>query len=205
MSKQEAPLEYLERYLPKDSAEAIYRYLYEYKVHLTITRSRKSILGDYRHSTNFHHHRISINGNLNKYAFLITLIHELAHLLTFIRFGNRVASHGREWKAYYRKMLEEFIHLKIFPEDIIAAIKKSLHNLPASSCADDELIRVLRKYDAKPANTIFVEELGEGHLFSIDNGQVFQKGKKVRKRFQCKEVTSGRIYLFSPVFEVKAV
>jgi predicted SprT family Zn-dependent metalloprotease len=205
MSKQEAPLEYLEKYLPKNSGEPIYRYLHEYKIHLTITRGRKSILGDYRHSTNLHHHRISINGNLNKYAFLITLIHELAHLLTFMQFGNRVASHGKEWKAYYRKMLEEFIHLEIFPNDIVSAIRKSAHNLPASSCADDELIRVLRKYDANPANTIFVEELEEGRLFSIDNGQIFQKGKRIRKRFQCKEIETGRLYMFSPVFEVKAV
>ena len=205
MSKQEAPLEYLEKYLPKNSGELIFRYLHEYKVHLTITRTRKSILGDYRHSTNHHHHRISINGSLNKYAFLITLIHELAHLLTFMQFGNRVASHGKEWKALYRRMLEEFIHLNIFPDDIIAGIKKSLHNLPASSCADDDLIRVLRKYDAYPSNSIFVEELEEGRLFSIDNGQVFQKGKRVRKRFQCKEISTGRIYLFSPVFEVKVV
>jgi hypothetical protein len=121
------------------------------------------------------------------------LIHELAHLLTFMQFGN------------YRRMLEEFIHLNIFPEDIITGIKKSLHNLPASSCADDDLIRVLRKHDAYPSNSIFVEELEEGRLFSIDNGQVFQKGKRVRKRFQCKEISTGRIYLFSPVFEVKVV
>jgi len=205
MSKQEAPIEYLENYLPKDSGERIFRYLHEFKVHLTITRSRKSILGDYRHSTHHHHHRISINGNLNKYAFLITLIHELAHLLTFMEFGNRVASHGREWKAHYRKMLQEFIHLNIFPEDIISAIRKSVHNLPASSCSDDDLIRVLRNYDVNPSQGVFVEELEEGRLFSIDNGQVFQKGKKVRKRFQCKEVATGRIFLFSPVFEVKAV
>jgi SprT protein len=205
MAKQEAPLEYLERYMPKGSGELVFKYLHDFKVHLTITRGRKSILGDYRHSTNHQNHRISVNGNLNKYAFLITLIHELAHLLTFIRFGNRVAAHGQEWKQMYRLMLEEFQHLQIFPHDIVVALKKSFHNLPASSCADDDLIRVLRNYDPGAKTLIFVEELREGDLFSLENGQIFQKGKKIRKRYQCKEISTGKIYLFSPVHEVKAI
>jgi len=205
MPKKEAPLEYLQDYIPEGSALLIYNYLYEYKVHLTITRGRKSVLGDYRHSTKSHHHRISINSNLNKYAFLITLIHELAHLLTFMQWGNRVDPHGKEWKLLYRKVLEDFIALHIYPDDILKALKKNLHNLPASSCADEDLMRVLKKYDENPTNSIFVEQVAEGKLFKIDNGQVFQRGKKVRKRFQCTEVATGKLYLFSPIFEVMAV
>jgi predicted SprT family Zn-dependent metalloprotease len=91
--------------MPKGSGELIFKYLHDYKVHLTITRGRKTVLGDYRHSTGHQNHRISVNGNLNKYAFLITLIHELAHLLTFIQFGNRVAAHGKEWKQYIEECL----------------------------------------------------------------------------------------------------
>lgn len=205
MPKKEAPLEYLQEYIPEGSALLIYNYLFEYKVHLTITRGRKSVLGDYRHSTNREHHRISVNSDLNKYAFLITLIHELAHLLTFMQYGHRVASHGKEWKLLYRKVLEDFIALHIFPEDILKALKKNLHNLPASSCADDDLMRVLKKYDTTPTNAVFVEQVAEGKLFKIDNGQVFQRGKKIRKRFQCMEVATGKVYLFSPIFEVVAV
>jgi SprT protein len=205
MAKKEAPLEYLQEYIPEGSALLIYNYLYEYKVHLTITRGRKSVLGDYRHSTNRHHHRISVNSNLNKYSFLITLIHELAHLLTFNEYGHHVASHGKEWKMLYRRVLEDFIALHIFPEDILKALKKNLHNLPASSCADEDLMRILKRYDAHPTNSIFVEQVAEGKLFKIDNGQIFQRGKKIRKRFQCTEVATGKLYLFSPIFEVIAV
>ena len=78
MAKQEAPLEYLKRYIPEASAAPILHYLNVYKVHLTITRERRSVLGDYRHATHYKNHRISINGNLNPYSFLITLIHEMA-------------------------------------------------------------------------------------------------------------------------------
>jgi len=205
MPKKEAPLEYLQRFLPPGSASLVLDYLHAHKIHLTITKERKTILGDYRHATQIHNHRISVNGNLNPYAFLITLIHELAHLLTYTQFGNRVASHGREWKALYRQMLEEFIRLRIFPEDILAALQKSLHNLPATSCGDEDLMRVLKKHDPEASGLAMVEQLREGELFSLDNGKVFKKGRKIRKRIQCEEIATGKVYLFSPIYEVRAI
>jgi SprT protein len=49
-----------------------------------------------------------------------------------------------------------------------------------------------------------VEQLPEGQLFDIGEGRIFKKGKKLRKRFQCVEVETGKLYLFSPIYEVKA-
>lgn len=203
MAKKEAPLDYLRQFIPDVSAPLILEYLNHYKVHLTITRERKSVLGDYRHATQANNHRISVNGNLNKYSFLITLIHELAHLVTFMDHGNQVQSHGKEWKQVYRKMLEEFLRLKVFPEDILAALKKNLHDLPASSCADEHLMRILKKYDKNPGGLMLVEQIAEGASFLLDDGRVFRKGKKLRKRFQCVELSTGKLYLFSAIYEVK--
>ena len=203
MPKREAPLEYLQQFIPAEAAGLILEYLHHYKVHLTITRERKSVLGDYRHATRDHHHRISINGNLNHFSFLITLIHELAHLVTFMEFGNRVQSHGKEWKGVYRRLLEDFIRLSVFPKDILAALKKSLHDLPASSCADEGLMRILRQYDTNPGNLLLVEQIPEGGCFTLEDKRVFRKGKKLRKRYQCVEVATGKLYLFSPIYEVK--
>jgi SprT protein len=205
MAKKEAPLDYLRQFIPDVSAPTVLEYLNHYKVHLTITRERKSVLGDYRHATHASNHRISVNGNLNKYSFLITLIHELAHLVTFMEYGNKVQSHGKEWKQVYRKMLEEFLHLKVFPADILAALKKNLHDLPASSCADENLMRILKKYDKNPGSLLLVEQVEEGANFVLDDGRIFRKGKKLRKRFQCVELSTGKLYLFSPIYEVKPV
>jgi SprT protein len=203
MPKKEAPLDYLRRWIPGQAAVLILDYLNHYQVHLTITRERKSVLGDYRHATASSNHRISVNGNLNPYSFLITLIHELAHLVTFMEFGGRVQSHGKEWKRIYRKMLEEFIPLSVFPADVLKALKKNLHDLPASSCADEHLMRVLRRYDDKEEGLMLVEQIPEGGRFSLEDQRVFQKGKKLRKRYQCVEVATGKLYLFSPIYEVK--
>lgn len=202
MPKREAPLEYLRRWIPGPAAALILEYLNRYQVHLTITRDRKSVLGDYRHATASSHHRISVNGNLNHYSFLITLIHELAHMVTFMEFGDRVQSHGREWKRIYRKILEQFLPLSVFPADVLTALKKNLHDLPASSCADEHLMRVLRHYDEDKEGLLLVEQIPEGGCFSLEDKRIFRKGKKLRKRYQCVEVATGKLYLFSPIYEV---
>jgi hypothetical protein len=203
MPKKEAPLDHLRRWVPAKAAELALHYLNLHQVHLTITRERKSVLGDYRHATSSSHHRISVNGNLNPYSFLITLIHELAHLVTFMEHGNRVPSHGKEWKKVYRKILEEFIPLSVFPPDVLKALKKNLHDLPASSCADENLMRVLRQFDDEKGGLMLVEQIPEGGCFSLEDQRVFRKGKKLRKRYQCVEVATGKLYLFSPIYEVK--
>ena len=203
MSKQQAPLEYLSKFIPSAAVPRVLEYLHEYKVHLTITRERKSILGDYRHATIEKNHRISVNGNLNPYAFLITLVHELAHLVTFIQFKHQVAPHGREWKDCYALLLKDFLGKEIFPPLVEQTLKQSMHDLPASSCADEGLMRVLKKFD-RDNGMVMVEQLPEGQLFDIGEGRIFKKGKKLRKRFQCIEVETGKLYLFSPIYEVKA-
>jgi len=205
MSKKEAPIGQLQDYLPPGTYEAVLSYLREYKVHLTVARERKSILGDYRHRTHRDNHRISVNGNLNSYSFLITLLHELAHLLTFEEFGNKVLAHGPEWKTIYAKMLAQFLQHKIFPADIESELLQSLHNPAASTCAEDNLLRVLRKYDAKENDRSLVEEIALNGLFRLNDGRIFKKGAKLRKRYKCTEVRTGKVYLFSPVYEVKSV
>lgn len=198
-------MEAIKKFIPAPAAQPVLDYLQHYKVHLTVTRDRKSVLGDYRHATLYKAHRISVNGSLNPYNFLITLIHELAHLVTFIRFGNRVSPHGAEWKTTYAELLKGFLTREIFPDEILKALSLSLHDLPASSCSDDNLMRVLKKYDHGENGLVMVEQLPEGRLFDIGKGKIFKKGKKLRKRFQCVEVETGKVYLFSPLYEVKIV
>lgn len=205
MPKKEVHITQLQDYLPPGTYDAVLAYLRQYKVHLTVARERKSILGDYRHSTHHTNHRISVNGNLNSYSFLITLLHELAHLLTFEQYGNKVLAHGREWKNVYAKMLAQFIQHKIFPADIEAELIRSLQNPAASTCAEDGLLRILRKYDAKESHHRLVEELSMHDLFRTSDGRVFKKGDKLRKRYKCVEVKTGKVYLFSPVYEVESV
>jgi SprT protein len=202
MPKKEVPVNHLAHYLPNGTLEAVMGYLHQYKVHLTVARERKSILGDYRHRTHHQNHRISINGNLNKFSFLVTLIHEIAHLLTYEQYGNKVPAHGKEWKLLYGGLLKQFLQNKIFPADIERELIATIKNPAATSCAEDGLVRVMRKYDEKDSPNRLVEEIPFHGLFKAPDGRIFRKGEKLRKRYKCVEVTTGREYLFSPVYEV---
>jgi hypothetical protein len=145
MPKKESPLQQLSTYLPEGSFEDVAAYLTEFKVHLTVTRERKSILGDYRNRLPNKNHRISVNGNLNQYSFLITLLHELGHLIAYEKYSSPIQPHGKEWKAEFGKILAKFISKKIFPENIEKELIKSLKNPAASSCAEEALLRILRR------------------------------------------------------------
>jgi hypothetical protein len=205
MSKAQAPLQSLNDFIPKGAYPMVEPYLLHYKVHLTVTKSRSSVLGDYRNAHADKAHRISVNGNLNPYAFLVTLLHELAHLITFIRFGHRVDAHGKEWKQQFSELLKHFLETSIFPIDIRDQLMQSLTNPAASSCADVNLMRVLRKYDPMKEGHCLVEELQVGSEFMIKGGRKFERGERVRKRIKATEIATGKVYLFSPVYEVKII
>ena len=204
MPRKEVPLQTLSDFVPEGAETQVLQYLKRHGVHLTITQARRSVLGDYRHRLQHQPHRISVNGNLNRYAFLITLLHELAHLITFERFGNRVSAHGHEWKTCFGDLLNVFLEQRVFPEPLTKELLRTMRNPAASSCAEDGLIRVLRQYDdpGKKEKYRLIEELEMHELFCTTDGRQFRLEKKMRKRFLCTEPATGKQYLFSPVYEV---
>lgn len=205
MNKKEAPLQALETYLPKGAFEHISKYLIRHKVHLTITRERSSILGNYQGAYNGQNHRISVNGNLNKYSFLITLIHELAHLHTYEKHGTRITAHGSEWKREYSKLLTIFVSQKIFPADVEDELLSTIKSPSASSCTEVSLLRVLRKYDPPKPGVFLLEDLPEQSVFKTRNGILYRKLYQKRKRILCSLEGTSKLYLFSPVTEVQLV
>jgi SprT protein len=194
--------EALKAYLPDGSFELVMPLITHHKVHLTISRQRQTKLGDYRNAYGGKNHRISVNGNLNKYSFLITLLHELAHLLAYEQYGNRIQPHGTEWKRTYAMVLKDFLVKQLFPADITKELQATLHNPAASSCAEDGLQRILNRYDTKRPGIKLVEQLLTGQQFRIPGGRVFVKGEVIRKRIKCFELPAMKPYLFSPLYEV---
>ena len=204
MPNVEHPMQALTKFLPGGTFEPVVHYIHYYKVHLTVTKKRKSILGDYRHSFQGKNHRISINGNLNKYEFLITLLHELAHLLTYEQFGNKVEAHGKHWKANYSQLLINFVQQNIFPSDIKNALQKSILNPAATANGETELLLVLRKYEeVKKEGYHTIAELPVNAIFQTEKGKLFRKGIKRRVRYECIEVRTNLRYSFSAITVVK--
>lgn len=197
-------VEILRPYLPEGTAEMMAKWIDYFQVELSINRPRSSVLGDYRHPYAGRGHRISVNRDLNPYAFLITLIHEFAHLTNWNKHKNHVKPHGEEWKTEYKILMQPLFDRKVFPEDIENAVRKYMMNPAASSCSDVYLLRILKKYD-RVQHTVFVSTIPMGGFFQLKNGRKFQKLALIRKRYRCKEIPSNNIYLFSPVTEVYLV
>lgn len=206
MPVTEHPLQALANYLPDNCFNQVVAYIKHYNIHLLVSKQRKTVLGDYKHAAGWGNHKISINGNLNKYEFLITFLHELAHLLTWEQFKNKVEPHGKEWKYYYSQLLQHFIAFNIFPANIVQALQKSIINPAATANGEVALLKVLRTYNVnKKPGFITIDEVPNGAYFTTEKGKVFQRIKKRRKRIECVAVDTQLRYSFSELAEVKLV
>lgn len=194
--------EILKKYLPEETVVLISEWIIEFDFKLKITKERKTRLGDYTSPRGDLNHTITINYNLNKYAFLITLVHEVAHLVTFNEHKNSVNPHGTEWKRNFQKLMQPFLTPDIFPLEVFAALRKYLQNPAASSCSDIHLLRTLKLHD-EDNSSIFLEHLPIHTVFLYNGSRVFKKGERIRKRYKCVEIKSGTVFLFNPITEVE--
>jgi len=192
----------LQRYIPEKSVEIIAQWIVEYDFKLKIKKERSTRLGDYTPPRNGSNHLITINFNLNKFAFLITLVHEIAHLVTFNEYQNKVLPHGKEWKMKFKMLMQPFFEREIFPPDLLYALRRYLQNPAATSCSDAVLYKSLKLYDENEEK-VLLEYLPQGAVFLFNGSRVFKKGEKIRTRFRCSEISSGQIYLFSALAEVE--
>ena len=191
----------LEKYIPTHAVEPVFGLIKANDIHLKIVNERKTRHGDYRNMPGGGH-QITVNANLNKYRFLITLVHEIAHLIAFENFGRHIKPHGEEWKRTFQKLMLPFIRPEIFPAQLLPLIARHFRNPKASSDTDAHLSVALKQFDEEnDKNYIF--EIPHGCIFRIYNGKVFKKGERRIKRYECVEVKTGRVYLFQPNAEVE--
>lgn len=193
--------EVLLKYIPEHAVPPCFELIKANNVHLKIVNERVTRHGDYRrHPDGFH--QITVNASLNKYRFLITLIHEIAHLVAFEKYGRNIKPHGDEWKLTFQRLMVPFIRPEIFPSQLLPLLARHFRNPKASSDTDATLSLALKQFDpVNDKNYIF--EIPYGSTFRIHNGKIFKKIALRTKRYECIEVSSGRIYLFNPNAEVE--
>ena len=195
--------ETLAKYIPEHAVKPVFELIVANQVHLKIVNERVTRHGDYRKGLSGKH-EITVNASLNKYRFLITLIHEISHLVAFEKFGRNIKPHGNEWKYSFQIMMVPFIRPEIFPSNLLPLLARHFKNPSASSDTDATLALALKQFDAQnDKNYIF--EIPYGCVFRIPNGKIFKKIALRVKRYECLEVNSGRIYLFNPNAEVEVL
>jgi len=190
-------------FVPAPSLDAVFDIIVENKIHLNIKRARSTKLGDFRPPTRGMPPRLSINGDLNPYAFLITLLHEIAHWLVWQNYSNYqdIAPHGLEWKRTYKALMEPFLNENIFPGSILTPLKKHMKNPKASSSSDIQLQRAIKVFNTGE-QVILLADLKEGDSFVL-RGRQFVILKKNRTRFLCKDLLIGSKYMIHGLAEIE--
>jgi hypothetical protein len=191
----------LARYIPEHAVRPVFELIVSNQVHLKIVNERQTRHGDYRKSLNGKH-EITVNASLNQYKFLITLIHEIAHLAAFEKFGRHIKPHGNEWKITFQRLMVPFIRPEIFPQHLLPLLARHFRNPSASSDTDTTLSLALKQFDQQNDKN-YVFEIPYGSIFRISNGKIFKKIAVRTKRFECLEISTGKTYLFNPNAEVE--
>ncbi|HNY01019.1 MAG TPA: hypothetical protein PKG48_00450 [Bacteroidales bacterium] len=199
-------------HVPGAALDTVVLQLLEFPVSLHVVPHRTSKAGDFRPASSPRPARITVNGTLNPYAFLITLVHEIAHhrveldyLASLkklsLRRKRRPQPHGEAWKSTFRRLLEPHLLPEIFPDRLLRILNKHIENPSASSSADHKLSAALQQYDP-PDNTVRLEELPFDAVFTLHGRRFFRKKEKMRSRYRCLCLQTNRVYLVSAVAPV---
>jgi SprT protein len=197
----------LSKYVPAEAVAVCAGWIVQLNIHLRITKSRASKYGDYRPHPDKNGHIITVNNDLNRYSFLLTFVHEVAHLVCQKKYSRFISPHGKEWKQEFSILLRFILSKAIFPADVRNALHNYMQDPAASSCVDEHLSRTLKKYNTGPDIT-HLEELPKDSVFQLQSDArklLFKKGEKMRKNFRCYEVNSKREFWISPLAEVVSV
>lgn len=195
--------EILGRYIPDIAVKPVFELIKLNNIHLKIVNERVTRHGDYRKLPDGQH-QITVNANLNNYRFLITLIHEIAHLVAFQKYGRKIKPHGKEWKFTFQQLMLPFLRPEVFPNNLLPLLALHFKNPKASSDTDTRLSLALKQYDP-PNDKSYIFEIPLGGNFRLYNGKIFKRGNKRVKRYECIEIATGRVYLFNPNAEVESL
>ena len=180
------------QHLPANSIEYCIDLSKQYNFELSLSFDRKSKFGHYKYWPQTKSHTISINRGLSQPLFLITFIHELAHLDVMLNYGRKVKPHGQEWKNTFRSLLAPVLSPSIFEPNLLSALAKHLKKPKASLSADPLLWSTL--FPLETTNNLAVKDIEEGSSF-VFKKRIFKKIKTRRTRALCYESKTGNNYL----------
>ncbi|MEK6547932.1 MAG: SprT-like domain-containing protein [Bacteroidota bacterium] len=202
MTKNKKIASFLDHFPPK-VAEYCFNLWDEHQFDFIISKKRDTKLGDFRFAPN-KGFQITVNHNLNPYAFLVTYLHEVAHLVTYQRFKNKVNPHGQEWKNAFFELFNPLLDSELLPKELVLVLKAYLKNPVASSNGYTPLVEVLKQFDVHTDEAvILLFNLAEGTKFRLKN-LLLEKGKLRRTRYICQEVHTGKLYLVAKNAQVQA-
>ena len=186
----------IEEFFPPDLRAYCLSFFKSYTFEFKIYRSRKSKLGDYRYLPLTNQHIITVNGDLNPFAFAITFLHEIAHLVTHLKHGRKVQPHGKHWKHEFSEILLPLLRSDELPDNLRLALLEYIANPKATSCSSEPLMKALREHDGHDGK-IYLSEIREGETFRFQD-RLFRLDKPaIRTRVTCTDLGTKRKYLIN--------
>lgn len=195
-------IQQIQKYIPNNAVENLEDLINQHRFYLKIVNGRRSKRGDFRATTPLP--TITINNNLSPEQFLITLVHEIAHLVTF-KTHPKAKPHGTEWKNCFKHLMLPFLNTAVFNDELLRALAKHFINPKATTDSDPKLAALLYKTDKQNDNDkCFIFDLEAGTFFEL-NQRVFKILNKRRTRYECLEVSTNKKYLVGGNASVKIV
>ena len=188
--------------IPEASSEYVKSLIFSENLTIKLKKSRKTKHGDFSVKKNGLC-MITINDDLNQYRFLITLIHEISHYIAYMKHGPYIKPHGVEWKNIFKNLLLPIINPEIIPNDVLKPLAIYAKNPKASSDTDLNLSLALNRYNINQCDYVF--KLSNGSVFKASNERVYVIIKKLRKRYECMDIITKKLYLFSPNVKIKEI
>ena len=187
-------MHHITTYIPEMSVEGIINLIENENLSIKVVEERITKHGDFRKLNN-QNSVITVNKSNNKYRFLMTLIHEIAHYFTY-RDNKFVKPHGLKWKNIFKKITKPFLNINIFPKSLLVSLRKHMEDPKSSFSYDSELSKELDKYDNDHSeDLVYLDDLPPNSFF-IYRCKKYVKVQKKRKRYLCKCLTNKRNYLF---------
>ena len=101
--------------------------------------------------------------------------------------------HGVEWKETFRRYINEIIESGIVEEVVSDALRKCY--LERERIATSPCMELKKHLEGDLEDDVLrVYDLEEGEEFILRNGRVFIRGSKLRTRYRCQELNTGKIY-----------
>jgi SprT protein len=202
----------LQKHVPAEAVDYCVQLWENKHFSFTVSRTRSSCFGNHCYRPDKGHH-ITVNHDLNPHAFLLTYVHEVAHLKTFEdnqrtflqkmlkRRPKRIDPHGEEWKESFRVLMQPILNQTFFPKAILEPLEAYMQNPKASSVSYHPLAKALHLNDKEGE---FLSDLDNGQAF-VFRGNTYTKIEERRTRILCEDQTTRKRFLIAGIAKVELV
>ncbi len=201
--------EILQKHVPAEAVDYCVQLWENKHFSFTVSRTRSSCYGNHSFRSDKGHH-ITVNHDLNPHAFLLTYVHEVAHLKTFednqrtflqkmLKRRPKIDPHGEEWKRSFQVLMQPILNERFFPESILQPLQLYMQNPKASSVSYHPLAKVLHLNEKEGD---FLSDLAIGQLF-VFRDKTYKKIETRRTRILCEEQATKKRFLIASIAKVE--